>query len=256
MGLHFLDLPAEIRLQIYDLLLVDSSIVVQYLFVRKHFQSAFRSKTLPATFPQILRTCRQVFNEGSPALYGGPQFDCASCILGVERLCAQIGPNNFSHIKRLTLDPADLQTVASSLQTDADHGFYRSLECLSTTGHRIVDLNQAGWTFNLGLGEMCKNCVSAHQILHSHSLFRVLGQDSRKDTRSWADAIDDSNDCVKWRFVRSVEDLTADERVLKVDKLLNLASVILRRRMEGLSGTMLLPTPDPMMYGIKEILYP
>jgi hypothetical protein len=41
----FLDLPCEIRIQIYELPLADPSIVVQYLFIRNHFRSMFRNKT-------------------------------------------------------------------------------------------------------------------------------------------------------------------------------------------------------------------
>ncbi len=257
MGFQFLSLPIEIRLQVYSLLLEDPSIRIQYLFVRKNFQSAFRNKSQCINVhPQILRTCRQIYSEGSPGLYGGPHFDCGSCILGLEKLRAQIGIRNFRLIKRLTLDPTDLHDVATDLEKcDAGHSSYRILESLSTAAHRIVDLGQPGWALDIDTEEISKLCISARQILHSCSLLRVLGQDSREDPRSWADAIDASNNRVKWRFVRSSADLTSDEHVVDIEQLLDLVPVVFQSSIESLAtrvGTM----PEPLLNGVKAIMYP
>ena len=258
MAFQFLSLPIEIRLQVYSLLLKDFSIQIQYLFVRQNFQSAFRNKS-PCTniHPQILRTCRQTHSEGSPILYGSPHFDCSSCILGLEKLRAQIGPYNFRLIKRLTIDPIDLGDVASELEKrDASHSFYRNLESLSTTAHGIVDLSQPGWALpDIDIDEMSKLSLSARRIFQSHSLLQVLGQDSREDPRSWGDAIDASNNRVKWRFVRSRADLKANEYEADFEQLLYLASVILQSSTESLA-TRVGIMPEPLLTGLRAIMYP
>ena len=257
MSFQFLTLAVEIRLQVYNLLLGDSSIHIQQLFVRKNFQSAFRNKGLCTNVhPQILRTCRQIYSEGSPILYGAPHFDCGSCILGLEKLRAQIGIGNFRLIKRLTIDPTDLLDVADDLEKrEAIHSFYRNLDSLSTTAHRIVDLGQPGWALDIETEEVCKLCMSARRILRSGSLLRILCQDSREDRRSWADAIDASNNHVKWRFVRSSADLTPDEKVVEVERLLDLAPIILQCSTETLA-TRIGMMPEPLLNGVKAIMYP
>jgi hypothetical protein len=101
---HFLDLPSEIRIQIYEMLLVDSSIVLQYLFVRNHFRSMFRNETALAISAQIYCTAL-------------PQFDCSNCILGIEKLHA-----NFNLIKRLTPDTEDLHIVVDAFRNEPSSG--------------------------------------------------------------------------------------------------------------------------------------
>jgi hypothetical protein len=86
------------------MLLIDSSIVVQYLFVRNHFRSMFRNKNGPC-------------NICSDILYGFPQFDCSNCILGIEKLHA-----NFNLIKRSTLDTEDLHSVVDALRSEPSSG--------------------------------------------------------------------------------------------------------------------------------------
>jgi hypothetical protein len=158
MASKFLDLPSEIRIQIYELLLADSSVVVQYLFVRNHFRSMFRNKTPPGLSAQILRACKQTAHEGAPILYGVPKFDCSDCIHGVEKLQAQVGPKNFSLIRRMVLDTEDLHGVAQALHCEPSSGMYRNLESFTTTANLTVDLRQPGWELKLKVHAMAKLC--------------------------------------------------------------------------------------------------
>jgi hypothetical protein len=257
MAFQFLDLPSEIRLQIYKLLLADSSIVVQYLFVRNHFRSMFRNKTPPRLSAQVLRTCQQIAVEGARILHGFPKFDCSNCILGVEKLQAQIGRENFNLIRRMILDAEDLHGVARALPGQPSGGMYQHLESLTTTAHLLVDLTQPGWEFELKVQAMAKLCLSAQQILQSGTPLRVLGQDSRKETsRSYGDAIDASNYRVRWHFAKSQADLAPDEHVLNVEKLLDLALLMQQRSGEAILTMGSYATPVPLVHGIQLIMYP
>lgn len=268
-----LTLPLEIRLQIYADLLLPSShaapLVIQHLFVRANFQSAFRNKTPPALPCQILRTCRQVLTEGSPVLYGGPHFDCASCIAGVEKLSYAIGARNFGHIRRLTIDRADLVEVVAGLREydsggggggdgdggDGGGGMFRNLEWLSVRAHRIVDLGRADWMVEIDVEEVERLCRCARQIIQRHPLFGLVGQDSSKDPRSWADAMDESNNRVRWRFIKSTADLMLDEHALDLDNLSDLASAISIRGNIG-SPVSTDAIPEPLKHGMRAVLYP
>jgi hypothetical protein len=257
MTFHFLDLPREIRISIYEFLPADPSIVMQYLFVRNHFRSMFRNKIPPELSAQILRTCQQIAGEGAPILYGIPKFDCSNCILGVEKLQGQIGPQNFCLIKRIVLDAEDIHGVASALRAEPNGGMYRNLECLTTTAHQLVDITQPGWEFEIKVQTMAKLCLYAQQILQSGSPLRVPRQDSRKETsRSYGDAIDSSNHRVRWKFVSSHAKLAQDEHILDVARLLDFALL-----MQGRSGDAILTmgrcaTPVPLIHGIQLIMYP
>src|SRR2546423_225429 len=257
MPFKFLHLPSEIRILVYELLLADPSLIVQYLFIRNGFRSMFRNKTPPAISAQIIRTCRQLAREASPFLYGTPRFDCSNCINGIEKLRAQIGPRNFSLIKRLILDSEDLHGVADTLRSGISGGMYHNLECMTTTAHRIVDLSQIGWEFDLHVQELSGLCRSAHQILQSGSPLRVLGQVShRKSSRSYADAVDASDHRVKWKFARSPADLAPHEHILDVERLLYLASLIQTRSGDAVLAVGRCPSPTPLVHGIQQIIYP
>ena len=261
MAFHFLGLPSEIRIRIYELVLADPSLIVQYLFIRNDFRSMFRNKTPPALAAQVLRTCRQIAWEGAPVLYGPPQFDCSNCINGLEKLQAQIGPSNFKLIKRFVLDAEDLHGIADALNRDMSNGggggMYRNLESLATTAHRIVDLSQPGWEFELHAQELARLCQSARQILRSGSRLQVLGQNSGKDnSRSWGDAFDPSNYRVRWRFATSRTDLAPIDHALDVERLLDLALLIQRRSGQPILMVDRHSTPVPLVRGIHRIIYP
>jgi hypothetical protein len=257
MTLHFLDLPAEIRIQIYELLLADSSLTVQYLFIRNDFRSMFRNKTPPALSSQILRTCRQIEHEAAPVLYSAPRFDCSNCINGLEKLRAQIGFENFSLVKRLIVDSEDVPGIGYTFRRQFSGTMYRNLEDLTTEAHRVVDLSQRGWMFELMADEMSKLCLAARRILHSDSPLQVLGQiSSRGNARSYGDAVDPSNDRVRWRFVRSLADLAVDEHPVDVERLLELSLLIKRHSVEAIFTMGDFVIPVPLLRGIQHIMYP
>lgn len=257
MAFRLLDLPSEIRILVYQLLLADPSIVVQYLFIGNRSRSIFRSKTPPALSAQILRTCKQINHEGALVLYGAPEFDCSNCILGVEKLLAQIGNRYFNLIKRIVLDAEDLHDVAGAFRGEPSGGKYEKLESLTTTAHLLVDITKPGWEFELKVHAMVKLCVSAQQILQSGSCLRVIGQDSRNhNSQSYGDAIDASNCRVRWRFVRSHADLSSEEHILDVARLLDLALLLQRRRGDAIITMGRCAPPIPLVHGMQLIMYP
>src|SRR6266516_5692542 len=70
--------------------------------------------------------------------------------------------------------------------------------------------------------------------LQSGLLLRVIGQDSRmQNSQSYGDAIDVSKYRVRWRFVGSYADLSSDENILDVARLLDSALLLQRRSGEA-----------------------
>ncbi|KAF8849463.1 hypothetical protein BDZ45DRAFT_772498 [Acephala macrosclerotiorum] len=68
---HFMDtIPAEIRLQIYEELLVDPTLSTSWCI---HRLGGIGCRPL-GLFPAILRTCAQIHKEASPILYGSNRF--------------------------------------------------------------------------------------------------------------------------------------------------------------------------------------
>ncbi|KAH7169118.1 hypothetical protein DER46DRAFT_251663 [Fusarium sp. MPI-SDFR-AT-0072] len=106
---EFLDLPVEIRVEIYDLLLVsrlnrgDHS----YWAVGDNYQKLImldvlhdrRQRTME---PAILQTCNQIYNEAVPILYSQNIFriNVASCM---SRFMDQIGQTNTRMIQHLDI---------------------------------------------------------------------------------------------------------------------------------------------------------
>jgi hypothetical protein len=93
----FLTLPVEIRLEIYDLLLVMRD-------NRKGQKTPF--ELFPADSDEvqmdldILRTCKQIYDEASPILYSQNIFTTMYAE-DITRLILHIGPANFKLIKHL-----------------------------------------------------------------------------------------------------------------------------------------------------------
>lgn len=112
----FLALPAEIRLQIWTLLLTPPTpLVMRCLFIRDHYRSVFMTQQ-PKNFTiAILRLCKQTTAEVLPILYGQPLWR-AAC--RSEALASQVGISNFGLIKRICVDIDDLPTIVGSLVLD------------------------------------------------------------------------------------------------------------------------------------------
>lgn len=96
---RFLNLPAELRLQVYEILLLDP---FSYIMLVSNLPPTrpHRSKSL---YPAILRTCREIYNQALPILYSGNTFlirtyPMAYC---VPQLTAYIGKSHASLIRRV-----------------------------------------------------------------------------------------------------------------------------------------------------------
>ena len=111
-----LQLPLEIRLQIWSLLVTPTDpLVMRSLFIRAYYHSIFMSQQSKGICTSILRTCKQIAQETLPILYGLPEWR-AACRL--EPLASQIGIANFSLIKHICVDVDDLPSIVGSLLLD------------------------------------------------------------------------------------------------------------------------------------------
>jgi hypothetical protein len=105
----FLALPAEIRLQIYDLLLVSRFNREQnpswavgntcQKLVILHMIQAPEYRTME---PAILRTCKQIQREAISVLYSGSVFNLSEP-KQMFRLMTQIGPTNIKLLRSLDM---------------------------------------------------------------------------------------------------------------------------------------------------------
>lgn len=100
---RLMDLPSEVRLRIYEHMLVDSS-----------KQDISPSCGIETRRPSLLRTSRQVRNEAMPVFYGANRFRLALPHLELNHKCEQwfagqdkmwldvIGPDNIKLLRRIT----------------------------------------------------------------------------------------------------------------------------------------------------------
>ncbi|KAI0389585.1 hypothetical protein F5Y17DRAFT_448480 [Xylariaceae sp. FL0594] len=104
-----LDLPTEIRLEIYDLLLVsrfnrwdNSSWATGNTYQKPILLSSIQAPQYRTMEPAILRTCKQIYHEAIPILYSRNVFSINSPGLLLQ-LMARIGPTNTRLIRSLDI---------------------------------------------------------------------------------------------------------------------------------------------------------
>lgn len=150
----FLRLPAEIRLQIYALLLLaDKSIPYGLCPTKSRFvlrsglpgQPYIRGAlpyTRIAIFPSILRCCRLIHREGTPILYSRNTFE-------LERVTAEpvvyslaIPPRNFERIAKIRMRP-EAPSRARDVSIDDMLGQMTYLELLPGLEEVIVPCQDA-----------------------------------------------------------------------------------------------------------------
>jgi hypothetical protein len=155
----FLTLPVEIRLQIYDLLLVSRfdrrrapSCSVGYTDQRKVFLSMEPNPVFRTLETAILQTCKQINHEANPVLYSQNVF----AIVNPEeifRLIQQIGPVKFKLIRTLDIlvpwmaEPPPWLRLLPVLAEDAN-----GLRDIKLTWDAI-DQSEYRWRFKQGVSE-------------------------------------------------------------------------------------------------------
>jgi len=118
MSMNFLDLPAEIRLQIYEELLVRSEPIIFRMSGFPPSPPLYLYKGAYGLCPALLRASKSVYREASPLLYSRNRFDfsdsdliytmlklstnCKS--LALTSFFSQIGDKNTSFIRHLYID--------------------------------------------------------------------------------------------------------------------------------------------------------
>ena len=104
-NVSLLTLPVEIRLQIYNLLLVTRFSRIQDPFlacqtvVRLHMNRTLQSRTME---PGILQTCKQIYHEANSILYSQNVFSITEPE-EMFQFIAQIGPINIKLVKSLDI---------------------------------------------------------------------------------------------------------------------------------------------------------
>ena len=105
----FFTLPAEIRLRIYDLLLVsrfdreqNPSLAVGNSYQKMVMLHMIRAPQYRTMEPGILQTCRKIYHEANLILYSQNMFYISEPEQ-MFRLITQIGPKNFKLVKSLNI---------------------------------------------------------------------------------------------------------------------------------------------------------
>lgn len=196
---NLLLLPPEIRLKIYAFLLALPSLIVEPMYnVQTH---PFRLKTTYPLTTQILRVCKKITSEAIPVLYASHSFMCSFDALGVDELLAQIGPYNFTFIRRLVVDWVDIPRIAISLQKGDYASLYRNLETLTITTYVQIDLNRPEKRLNSDLSDLLEKSLHARAITQQHATLKVVEQTCARTNRRVAE--DDCTDVrIYWRFMR------------------------------------------------------
>jgi hypothetical protein len=250
MDCTFLELPLEIRNQVYQFLLADSSIVISSLFVRMRFLQKFMCKHNCGLEPGILYACHQINNEASRILYGSPLFQCATATLGLERLRSQVGTRNFSYIRRIVCDPSDLADISEALQVQQGMSLYQRyqrLESVSTDGYRILVLDgvpPANISERSDLAEALRLCKQVLAILNVHPVLSVLAQTLHGISNGGADAVDTSNPRAKWRLLKSESKMTPDESPVNLEAII----AFLQNNSQGCERSNKLLTPSHLQH--------
>jgi hypothetical protein len=122
MSKSFLDLPPEVRIQIYRLLLSRDSTIDFEIYLNCRAIIARRAEQ-HWIYPAILACCRLTNNEGTPILYGENMFEAVNEIEEVQKApwnylpIWRISEVNIGRIARIRLDTFDLSDVFMALNT-------------------------------------------------------------------------------------------------------------------------------------------
>ena len=175
----FLTLPPEIRLQIYSLLLINGSDLVQE-GDENTGQERFMLPTKIGEFivegpgygidPTILQTCRQIYREANPVLYSQNVF-VSDDPENVVRFFEQIGPVNLKLIRKLKIwvpSEAKLSPWVGLLYllSEGAHGLRSIGICWGANPYNAVGVPQQTWELGRGLGD---------NLLFVNALGRIRG---------------------------------------------------------------------------------
>ena len=140
--LHFLDLPLEIRIEIYKLCLLWHDCVFSGY---RDFVCAGYDFHGKVDCPGVLQVCRAISIHAIPLLYEINNFQFVTPDRSFEWLQV-IGPKNTAHLRRLGL------LVDLMVTTPSKKAWYDVLEKLATeaTGLRFIDLYFDRWGYNQG----------------------------------------------------------------------------------------------------------
>ena len=119
----FLSLPPEVRLRIYEYLLVCKS----------HVTPIYRPRERPPITISVLRTCKQIYTEASPVFYSKNEIVVAEPEM-IIRWLALIGRINVRHLRtiRIFVGAADYGGDFSSRDsTCVDRLWYKLLDVLA-----------------------------------------------------------------------------------------------------------------------------
>ena len=167
---QLLELPTEIRIKIYELLLLPKpreATRINTNWIIKGYLS-----------PQILRVSQQIHSECLPILYGNIRFECPSSAggSGIESLLEEVGARNFAYIKYLIVNWDDMPRISSAVRNESTAGLYRSLETLEISKRFTIDLSRSEPDIHPELVQIRKVCQSAREIARQHGSLCVIAQ--------------------------------------------------------------------------------
>ncbi|KAK2734197.1 hypothetical protein FQN57_001851 [Myotisia sp. PD_48] len=112
----FLALPTEIRLQIYELVLIcwrDKECILPDVSESRVTPLGFNNPKYTKIVPAVLQTCRQIYSEAIPILYSSNRFRFVGTTTASTFL-VQIGPTNVKLLKSLSLGILPMSKVPVS----------------------------------------------------------------------------------------------------------------------------------------------
>jgi len=207
--MQFLDLPLEIRINIYRHLFSFPQSIQVWTFLPD------QNKVL-GLHAQLLHTCRQIASEAAPILYGIQRFSSMHNILPIAKIPLYIGRQNLSYISHLQIHTREILELSLTLSREEDRPLYQGLavlEMLSRFALRTQpDMpDQHGTLSARDTIRFEILCRTARTILTWCPRLNIVGQRLFRERFHCLE--------LQWRFVENESRLTKDETALSLESL-------------------------------------
>jgi hypothetical protein len=135
-------------------------------------------------------------------------------------LLHNIGPSNFAHVRRISLEWDALEEVARALNKDDYQRGLAGLRCVETASWRVRHLGGTSMRWRQVKGLERTICQATHDITEKHGFLKVVAEQSyqRSRTSVFGETVGStpSNCKVKWRLVTDAGDLRPDETMVDI----------------------------------------
>ena len=205
--MHFLDLPVEIRINIY-----------RHLFLHAHIIHMFHllpgQRPEPGLHSQVLRTCRKIAAEATPILYGTQCFSSMHNLLPISEVPLYIGRQNLAHISRLRIHTREIIALSCTLHDEEQRNLYQGLQLLEMLCRfklTFTNLTEPRTLWGNDVARFLELRQAALDILRGCQRLNDVGEQVYQDSGHGVELM--------WRFVEDESCLREGETKLSLESL-------------------------------------